>query len=184
MRMLYLFLFCHRYLRYLVPNHQSCSVAAKNEPATTLQVIFSTAPVHTCWATLIVARTCLLSVALCSRNAFNHWFLVKKNCRLLFPYAPSLRMCARPPIFVSLSLFPSVCLSVCLLFSITLSLSLYLSLSRGFFTDYGVDGTRCAFRIYLSYVESWCPEMEGLVMDPIETSAGRLSHVVYPIPTL
>lgn len=48
------------------------------------------------------------------------------------------------------------------------------------YQDYGVDGTICAFRIYLSHVESWCPEMDGLIKDKLKTSAGPTFRVRLP----
>ncbi|XP_041481614.1 alpha-1,6-mannosylglycoprotein 6-beta-N-acetylglucosaminyltransferase A-like isoform X2 [Lytechinus variegatus] len=34
------------------------------------------------------------------------------------------------------------------------------------YAQYGVDGTECSFRVYLSEVENWCPRVKGREIDP------------------
>ena len=46
------------------------------------------------------------------------------------------------------------------------------------YAEYGVDGSECSFRVYLSEVENWCPLLPGRTIRPRNAtiSAEQVCH--------
>ena len=52
------------------------------------------------------------------------------------------------------------------------------------YAQFGVDGTDCTFRVYLSEVESWCPALAGRNVKPLNATTVKVTKVCWFIQML